>query len=275
MSFFECKVCNFTTLLRGNYTRHLATEKHKSKEKPVQEATEIVTEVEEENDDVIKCEYCDKTFAYTQSMKRHMKDRCKKRDDVEMLKKQLEETKHELKNKDKNHKQDLLYHKKIYEKKIKKLTPANTTINNTTINNTTNNTVNIQNNYILPYKDTDTSHLTRKDYAFCIKPDGVKRLIEKIHFNPMKPENQNLTITNLTDKYMMVYDGTQWKKVLKSELNKIYNHKESLLEEWVEQDPALKEKFYEYIKTERKDVHIERIEAIKLMMYNQKPVAIV
>ena len=273
MTVFECKGCNFTTLLRGNYTRHLATEKHKSKEKPVQEATEIVTEVEEENNDVIKCDYCDKTFAYTQSMKRHMKDRCKKRDDVEILKKQLEEAKQELKKKDKNHKQDLLYEKKIYEKKIKKLNPANTTINNTTINNT--NTVNIQNNYILPYKDTDTSHLTKKDYAFCIKPDGVRHLIEKIHFNPMKPENQNLTITNLTDKYMMVYDGSQWKKVLKCELNKIYNHKESLLEEWVEQDPALKEKFYEFIKTERKDVHLERIEAIKLMMYNQKPVAIV
>jgi hypothetical protein len=147
------------------------------------------------------------------------------------------------------------------------------TINN---NNTTNNTVNIQNNYILPYKDTDTSHLTTKDYAFCVKqPDGVKRLIEKIHFNPMKPENQNLTITNLTDKYMMVYDGSQWKKVMKSELNKIYNQKESLLEEWVEQDPTLREKFYEYIKTERKDVQLQRIEDIKLMMYNQKPVAIV
>lgn len=275
MTIYECKGCNFTTLLRGNYARHLTTEKHKSKEQTVQEATEIVTEVEEENDAVIKCDYCDKTFAYTQSMKRHMKDRCKKRDDVEMLKKQLEEAKQELKKKDKNHKQNLLYEKKLYEKKIK-LNPVNMTIHNTT-NNTTNNTVNIQNNtYILPYKDTDTSHLTTKDYAFCVKqPDGVKRLIEKIHFNPMKPENQNLTITNLTDKYMMVYDGTQWKKVLKSELNKIYNHKESLLEEWVEQDPVLKEKFYEYIKTERKDVHLERIEAIKLMMYNQKPLAIV
>jgi len=273
MTIYECKVCNFTTLLRGNYTRHMATEKHKSKEKTVQEATEIVKEVEEEND-VIKCDYCDKTFAYKQSMNRHMKDRCKKRNDVEKLKKQLEEAKQELKKKEKMYKQDLLYEKKLYEKQIKKLNPVNMTINNTT--NTTNNTVNIQNNtYILPYKDTDTSHLTTKDYAFCIKPDGVKRLIEKIHFNPMKPENQNLTITNLTDKYMMVYDGTQWKKVLKSELNKIYNHKEALLEEWVEQDPELREKFYEYIKTERKDVQIERIEAIKLMMYNQKPVVIV
>jgi uncharacterized protein YydD (DUF2326 family) len=118
--------------------------------------------------------------------------------------------------------------------------------------------------------------LTTKDYAFCVKqPDGVKRLIEKIHFNPMKPENKNLCITNLKDKYMSIYDGSQWNTVLKEELDKIYNHKEALLEEWVEQDPELREKFYQYIKNERKDVHLHRIEDIKLMMYNQKPVAIV
>jgi hypothetical protein len=116
MTIYECKGCNFTTLLRGNYTRHLTTEKHKSKEQSVQERTEIVTEVEEENNAVIKCDYCDKTFAYTQSMKRHMKDRCKKRDDVEILKKQLEEAKQELKKKDKIHKQDLLYEKKLRKK---------------------------------------------------------------------------------------------------------------------------------------------------------------
>jgi hypothetical protein len=48
-----------------------------------------------------------------------------------------------------------------------------------------------------------------------------------------------------------------------------------LLEEWVEQDPVLREKFYEYIKNERKDVHLQRIEDIKLMMYNQKPVVMI
>jgi phage FluMu protein Com len=209
----------------------------------------------------LACVYCDKVFTHKPSMQRHMNHRCKKNKQLNLIKQQQE---------------TIEIQKKHIETQKKILTQRpNHTINNTT-NNTTNNTVNIQNNYILPYKDTDTSHLTTKDYAFCVKqPDGVKRLIEKIHFNPMKPENQNLTITNLTDKYMMVYDGTQWKKVLKSELNKIYNQKESLLEEWVEQDPVLKEKFYEYIKTERKDVHLERIEAIKLMMYNQKTLAIV
>jgi len=226
--------------------------------------------------DELTCKKCEKVFKSDESMRKHINYRCKEtKDNPELRYKtlKLKQTEKELKQEKKNN--EKLIEKQIelqqqtielQQKLLCRLEP----------NHTTNNTVNIQNNtYILPYKDTDTSHLTRKDYAFCIKPDGVKRLIEKIHFNPMKPENQNLTITNLTDKYMMVYDGSQWKKVLKSELNKIYNHKEALLEEWVEQDPELREKFYEYIKTERKDVHLERIEAIKLMIYNQKPVAIV
>jgi hypothetical protein len=230
--------------------------------------------------DELTCEYCEKVFKSDESLRKHINYRCKKtKDNPELryktlkLKQTEKELKQEKKNNEKLIEKQIELQQQTIELQQKLLTQRPQTINNT--NNTTNNTVNIQNTYILSYKDTDTSHLTTKDYAFCIKPDGVKRLIEKIHFNPMKPENQNLTVTNLTDKYMMVYDGTQWKKVLKSDLNKIYNQKEALLEEWVEQDPALKEKFYEYIKTERKDVYLERIEAIKLMMYNQKPVAII
>jgi phage FluMu protein Com len=269
-----CTVCKYRTPIRCNFNKHLTTEKHKKNilnapKMPVNAPklsvnapklsvhAPIRSEITPRNP--LACVHCDKVFTHKPSMQRHMNHRCKKNKQLNLIKQQQE---------------TIEIQKKHIETQQKILNQRPETINNTT--NTTNNTVNIQNNtYILPYKDTDTSHLTKNDYAFCIKPDGVKRLIEKIHFNPMKPENQNLTITNLTDKYMMVYDGTQWKKVLKSELNKIYNHKEALLEEWVEQDPELREKFYEYIKTERKDVQIERIEAIKLMMYNQKPVAIV
>jgi len=262
MEKFECKMCDFSTRVKCNFNRHMTTEKHKrnilnAPKLPVNAPKLPVNapiRAETTPRNPLACAYCDKLFTHKPSMQRHMNHRCKKNIQLNIIKQQ----------------------QKTIEIQQQLLSQRPTQINNTT-NNTTNNTVNIQNNtYILPYKDTDTSHLTRKDYAaFCIKPDGVKRLIEKIHFNPMKPENQNLTITNLTDKYMMVYDGTQWKKVLKAELNKIYNHKEALLEEWVEQDPVLREKFYEYIKTEKKDVHLERIEAIKLMIYNQKPVAIV
>jgi len=259
MESLECTICKYRTPIRCNFNKHITTEKHKKNilnapKMPVNAPkmpinAPIRSEIVPRNP--LACVHCDKVFTHKPSMQRHMNHRCKKNKQLNLIKQQ----------------------QKTIEIQQQLLAQRPQTINN---NNTTNNTVNIQNNYILPYKDTDTSHLTTKDYAFCVKqPDGVKRLIEKIHFNPMKPENQNLTITNLTDKYMMVYDGSQWKKVMKSELNKIYNQKESLLEEWVEQDPTLREKFYEYIKTERKDVQLQRIEDIKLMMYNQKPVAIV
>ena len=62
-------------------------------------------------------------------------------------------------------------------------------------NGSFNNTVNIQ-NIILPYKDTDLSHLTDKDYVNSIKQVNfrVKDFIEKVHFNPEKPENMNIYI---------------------------------------------------------------------------------
>jgi len=267
MELLECKTCNYFTDVKCNFNRHLKSSKHDKKMR-VQNSPNMITHE-------LTCKHCEKVFKSDESMRKHVNYRCKEtKDNAELryttlkLKQVEKELKQEKKNNEKLVEKQIELLEKHIETQQKLLTQKPT--------HTTNNTVNIQNNYILSYKDTDTSHLTRKDYAFCVKqPDGVRHLIEKIHFNPMKPENQNLTITNLTDKYMMIYDGTQWKKVLKDELNKIYNQKESLLEEWVEQDPVLREKFYQYIKNERKDVYLHRIEDIKLMMYNQKPIAIV
>jgi hypothetical protein len=61
------------------------------------------------------------------------------------------------------------------------------------INNTynTHNTINNVNINLLNYNDTDTSHLTDSDYEKCIKQvyNCVMKMIERVHFNPEKPEN--------------------------------------------------------------------------------------
>ena len=103
-------------------------------------------------------------------------------------------------------------------------------------------------------------------------------MIECIHFNPLKPENMNIYISNMKDKYLMIYDGTNWNLANKrDELDKLYEDKEMLLEEWLEtnQDPVLKEKFVKYINNKEKDDCLNKIkEEIKLMMYNKaKPLA--
>jgi hypothetical protein len=143
--------------------------------------------------------------------------------------------------------------------------------------NTTNTNTNIQNNIqLLAYKDTDISHLTEKDYECCIKKVNycVMKMIEKIHFNPNKPENMNIYISNMKDKYLMVYDGSNWNLANKyDEVNKLYDEKEILLEEWLEEnkDNELKEKFMKYLNNKETDECINRIkDEIKLMMYNKK-----
>ena len=77
------------------------------------------------------------------------------------------------------------------------------------MNTNSNNTINIQ---LLNHKDTDYSHLTPKDYLMCINNCNycVKTLIEKVHFNPDKPENMNIFLSNIKGKYIMIYKDNEW-----------------------------------------------------------------
>jgi len=130
---------------------------------------------------------------------------------------------------------------------------------------------------LLPYQKTDVSHLTDEDFILCLnQPNCVKHLIEKIHFNPTKPENMNVYISNLKDKYMMIYDG-KWKTEHKTELNKIYYDKEYIIREWLENDkyPELTQKFIKYLHQIEHDETLNQMkEEIKLMVYNQKKLTI-
>jgi len=135
----------------------------------------------------------------------------------------------------------------------------------------------IQNIQLLPYKETDYSHLTEKDYVGAIKRVNfcVRHIIEKIHFNPSKPENMNIYISNLKDKYMMMYEGGNWNIKNKTELDNLYDDKEMLLEDWLDKEqhkyPELKEKFERYINNKEKDDTLNMIkDDIKMMLYNKK-----
>jgi len=78
----------------------------------------------------------------------------------------------------------------------------------------------------------------------------------------------------MKDKYLMVYDGSNWNLANKcDEVNKLYDEKEVLLEEWLEEnkDNELKEKFMKYLNNKETDECINRIkDEIKIMMYNKK-----
>jgi 5'-deoxynucleotidase YfbR-like HD superfamily hydrolase len=210
---------------------------------------------------IFVCKYCDKEFTFKQSMYRHIKYTCKKNKDEDL--KELVR----LLNQEREEKKDL-------EKKIEKLA-VKLEINGL---NGSFNTTNIQNNItLLPYRQTDVSHLTDDDYMKCIKKVNhcVKTLIEKVHFNPEKPENMNIYISNMKDKYLMIYDGANWNLAnKKDEIDRLYEDKEMMLEEWLDTNPDadLKEKFLRYLKNkDLEDCLLKFKDDIKLVLYNSRP----
>ena len=264
MAEYSCKLCNFNTKLKTNYTNHLATEKHKNNSIS-KNSISITKNIKK----LYTCKYCEKSYSYKQSMHLHIKYNCKKNND-EDLKELVRLINLKLDAKDK---QIEIQSKQIdtQNKQIDKL------MGKLEINGSFN-TTNIQNNItLLAYKDTDLSHLTDKDYITSIKKVNfcVRNLIEKIHFNPEKPENMNIYISNLKNKYLMIYDGKNWNITNKKEIDNLCEDKEMLIEDWIDKEqhkyPEVKDKFMRYINNKEDDDMLNMIkEDIKMMLYNKK-----
>jgi acetolactate synthase small subunit len=148
-------------------------------------------------------------------------------------------------------------------------------INNYTQNTNSNNTINVTNINLLNYKDTDTSHLTNIDYKKCLEQASrcVLKLIEKVHFNPDKPENMNIYISNMKNNYMMMYKENKWNLVKKEEMDSVYNHKEDLIIEWfnLNKDPELIKYFERFIDLKEDKPTADAVqEEYKLMLFNNR-----
>ena len=217
-----------------------------------------------------KCKFCEKILTYKQSYYRHLKTcKEKKQDDevkdsmielVKLLNKKLDEKDKELSKRDKQ-----------IDELIKKAGISNSTIN-------------VQNNIkLLSYSDTDRSHLTDKDILKCLKHSNfcIPYLIKKVHFDVNKPENHNVYISNLKNKYVMMYDGNKWEcKDREEQISNLMDDNEGIieykLEEWLEKGvkyPEMMKKFNTYIekKDNNKVINIIKDE-IKLLLYNNRNV---
>ena len=229
-----------------------------------------------------KCKYCKKSYSRKDSLWRHLKTcKEKKKDDedrenllnlVNMLNNQLKDQNQQLKDQRDEFKQELNKRDKQIDELIKK---AGVNIG----------TQNIQQNIkILAYKNTDLSHLTDQDYLQCLNRSNmvIPNLIKKIHFNPKKPENHNIYISNIRNKYIMVYDGHKWNLSNQNETieNLIDTNEvviEQKLEEWLENGkeyPEIMKKFNRYLEKKEKDDVINKIKnEIKLILYNNRKFA--
>jgi hypothetical protein len=289
---FTCEICNFKTNLSANYNQHLATKKHirlcKLGQPFVNPSQPFVNPSQpfvnpsqpfvNPNDKLI-CKYCDKTFSHKQSLSKHIKYACKKNKDedlhelVRLLNLQLEQQRSET---EKQRTEAELYKadsKKQLENQQKQIDKLMDKLQVPQVTN------NIQNNNIrLSYKDTDVSHLTDADYRKSVNSllMCVKTFIGIVHLDPDHPENMNIYISNLKDKYIMVYTGETWElKNRNYEMANLYDDNEMLLSEWVEEhgNHDLQNKFKTYL--ERKENSLEMIhEEIRLMLYNKRHMAL-
>ena len=157
---------------------------------------------EEKNSSDLICKFCTKNCSRSDNLKRHLKT-CKKKKihDLELLEeknKEIELLKSQLKETNKT-----------------SLTTNNT--NNNTNNHINNNSHNTTNNTIIinNYGEENIEHLGKKYLLnlFGRTHRAIPLLVEKIHFDPEHPENQNIKLPNKKLPYIKIRKNDKWQFV--------------------------------------------------------------
>ena len=242
MVSYKCDHCFFSTNLKYNYNRHKLSRKHQNNIKNVKGSSSqkhdltpndlfltpndpiltpndpILTpndpkflpkmsnfpeneqkkiEKTQKLQKTIVCEYCNKLFSTRGHLMRHKKRACtylKQNDETMVLKEELKiQKKMNMK---------LENEKKMLYKQIEQLLDK---VGNTTINQT-------QNIILNNFGKEDLSHITDtlKDQLLKIPYCSIPKLIEHVHFNDDKPENKNISLTNIRDNKIKVFCGDKW-----------------------------------------------------------------
>ena len=288
IKFEDCKEYILSGMSYKEYCKEIMSSKMSSKSSnlssKIKEMSSFCHQNVYKNDNI--CNFCERNLSSRQALWRHLKT-CKEKKKDDTVKESMEELVKLLNDKEKQlEKKDTEYKKQLKEELDKRDKQIEELIKkaglSTTNNNTNNITNNIQNNIkLLNYKETDTSHLTENDYVKCLEHYNfcVPHLIRKIHFNPKKPENHNIYISNLKNSYVMIYINNKWKVKNRDEtILRMIDDKQVILEkkiqEWVEsgiQYPKVMAKFSRYIEKREEDDVINAIkEDIKLMLYNNR-----
>ena len=136
--------------------------------------------------------------------------------------------------------------------------------------------------FILPYEQTDVSHLTDRDYqrAFNRAAMCVPQILEKVHFDPERPKNHNVFISSMNNKYIKLHNGERWNLRDREEtIEDLFADAEYLLENKLEtwqdeKDPKSKraaKKFEIYLKVKETATLYKKIkQELKLLLFNNR-----
>ena len=104
----------------------------------------------------------------------------------------------------------------------------------------------------------------------------VQRLVERVHFNPNRPENMNIFVSSYQGKFLMIYRNGKWiMRPKKSEVDTLFEEKELILENWLDEFgnsyPDLVNKYKRYLnnKNNAGEKFINELkEEIVMVIYN-------
>lgn len=280
MVIYTCATCNKVFKLKGDYTRHL-NKKIPCSPKTIESCKDSPKTIEQiptkpiHKLNPLMCRYCNRIFSRKDVLNRHLVDRCK-------VKKSMDSAKEQLFQKLLTECEELKGIVKTQDERIKALEKEKSDTKQI-IGHQTNTHIQTQNNILniklVAYGKEDLSSIPDQVYKQLIMKGfmSVPALVEKVHFDKNKPENQNIYISNIRDDYVLIYDGEDWKLFDKKEtLDGLYDEKVYILEnkfnELIKDLPEqVITKFKRFLdKAENDDTKDGIKKELKLMLYNYR-----
>jgi ribosomal protein L37AE/L43A len=267
---FKCDDCNKVFKAKQNLNNHIANNTCKK---------------------AFKCQHCNKGFTTKANMHTHIRTTCevKKKDNkekndicgkiikIEEKHKKLQDS---MLEKNKKLQEMILERDKKSNDQINALKSKITSMEKNTkkgINNGNDN----HNITMIGHGEEDLSKIDKNEILQAIKHghDSITKLTEVLYFNPKQPEYNNIYITNMKDKYAMMFDGSDWILTMKNDLiNKIYNDIKDYIEENINTFANLlsaseREALERWFAIEDHDKRILKVkEDMKLLLYNKRNV---
>ena len=262
MVLYSCETCNFSSKIKTHYNRHLKTQKHKKKIKENEgnlfskksvttndhcfdhkytffsdfntfdhkmttndhklPQKKYISDNKKDGKDGFFCDYCNKKLSTKGHLTRHIKNYC-----LEVKKSKSKNEKTVIHNLLEEQKNLFDQERKYLYTQIEKLLDK---VGNTTINNT-------QNIQLNNYGKEDLSHISDKFKTSLLKiPYGaIPKMIEAVHFNDKKPENKNISLTNVRDNKIKVFTGNKW----------VYKNKDETINELVDGKYYILDTYYD------------------------------
>ena len=183
------------------------------------------------NSNTLVCSYCNKLFTRKSSLQRHINSRCS----VAKINKD-QQVNDEIKILKENNDKLTLQVEQLINKMALLEPKTINNISNKTKNKTNNINKGIVNNIVINnYGSENIDYITFNKFVKLLETplSAISKLIELKHFNEKHPENHNIKITNIHDKFAKIYKDKKW----------LVSNKKDIIQELVENGYADFEEF--------------------------------